>query len=177
MKIHGVHNKEQHEPSGFSHVTLWGCSKTSETALTSYVVQQEHKHLQSCIAVGDDPECSLHTLFFVEKQEYLFQASGLPVLGPSDADTVPYAPTDNVLVLHSSERVHIAHIWGICTINIMLDPNQTYSIIHPTMLFQHALICYIKVEKEQFYFVLILSKQDVRREANTGQKEKESSQG
>lgn len=64
------------------------------------VVQQEHKHLQSRIAAGDDPESILHTLFFVGKQGYLFQASALPVYGPSDADTVTYAPTDNVLVLH-----------------------------------------------------------------------------
>lgn len=107
-----------------------------------------NKHLQSRKAAGDDPESISYTLLFVGKQEYLFQASALPVLGPSDADTVTYAPTDNILVLHSPERVHILHIWGICIINMILDPNQTYRIIRPTVLFQHALIFYIKAEKE-----------------------------
>lgn len=107
-----------------------------------------NKHLQSRIAAGDDPESILYTLFFCRETGIFVQASALPVLGPSDADTVTYAPTDNILVLHSPERVHILHIWGICIINIILDPNQTYSIIHPTVLFQHALIFYIKAEKE-----------------------------
>lgn len=40
------------------------------------------------------------------------------------------------------------------------------------MLFQYALIWYIKAKKEQFYFVLILSGQDGRREVNTGTKKK-----
>lgn len=153
IKIHQLHNKEQHDPLDFSPVSLWGRSKTSETALASCVVQQEHKHLQSKIAAGDDPESILHTLLLVGKQQYLFHTSALP----SDADTITSAPTGKLLVLDSSERVHILHIWGICIMNIILYPNQTYSIIHPTMLFQHALICYIKAEKEQFYFVLILS--------------------
>lgn len=128
------------------------------------------KHFRDCIsklcgttgAQAPSEQTLPYTLFFVGKQEYLFQAIALPAYSTSDADTITHAPTDILLVLDSSERVHILRIWGICILNITLDPNQTYSIIHPTMLFQHALICYIKAEKEQVYFVLIFSGQDGR---------------